>query len=281
VKIKNLLKASTEALSKEGFENGYLETRILLEHVLKKPRTWLLTHFDEEISVESHLFFQEFLKRRLAHEPVSKILGHKEFWSLDFKVNEHTLDPRPDSECLIETVLACKPQRNTSLKILDIGTGSGCLIISLLKEYPHALGFGVDLSVEALKIASQNRLNHQLEDRLLLLNSNLAGSFQGPTFDVIISNPPYIESSHIQDLDPEVRLYDPAGALDGGKDGLLFYRLILKQAKNLLNPYGILVLEHGMGQSLPILQLGLTQGFQNFSIIQDLKGLDRCLIFFV
>ena len=206
-----------------------------------------------------------FIQRRQQGEPVFKILGHRGFWSLDLKVSHDTLDPRPDSETLIETILRLLPDKTQPLHILDLGTGTGCLLLALLSEYSNATGVGIDVSEDALKIAQEN--------------GEICGTDHLGTFDVVISNPPYIPTEEISKLDKEVREYDPKIALDGGIDGLDAYRRLVKDTPVLLEKGGLLVFEIGIGQEKAVLELAKKQGFEFVMSVPDLNKIIRCLVF--
>jgi release factor glutamine methyltransferase len=220
------------------------------------------------------------VQRRARREPVSYIIGKREFFGEDFFVSADVLDPRPDSESLIELVLEILPDKNQELKILELGVGSGCLIITLLKNYKMAQGFGVDISKKAVEICRRNALSHQVYKRLNLLQSDLF-NFLGHNqkFDLIISNPPYIKSEEINNLEPEVKIYEPRCALDGGKDGLDFYKKIAAKAKLFLNQNAKIILEIGFGQKERITEIFVEKNFLTAAIKPDLSGIERVLCF--
>jgi release factor glutamine methyltransferase len=214
------------------------------------------------------------LATRQANQPMAQILGGREFFGRWFKVTSHTLTPRPDSEILVEQALKLKPQPQT---ILDLGTGTGCLIITLLAQWPHACGVAVDICPQALAVAAQNADNLNVANRLQLRQGNWADHVVG-AFDLIVSNPPYITQTAMATLDPDVANYEPFKALCGGPDGLDAYRYILPQAKKLLAPGGTLLFEIGFDQGQKIAALGLKFGFKT-AIIADLSGHDRVVKF--
>ena len=220
-----------------------------------------------------------FISRRKKGEPVSKIIGHKGFWSLELKVSADTLDPRPDTETIIDAVLKLFPDKSTPLHFLDLGTGSGCLLLALLSEYVHAQGIGIDASDKALIIARENGKTFK---QAAFLNRNWMDLNWGRdlgAFDVIVSNPPYIPTKDIQNLDKEVRCYDPLIALDGGDDGLDAYRCIFNTIVPLLKKEGLLFLEIGKDQEKDVLSEGISAGFKLVDMKRDLKNIIRCLIF--
>lgn len=236
------------------------------------------TEQGEEASPECLERFDTLLQRRLAREPMSQILGYKAFWTLDFCVNEHTLTPRPDSETLVEAALNLVSDKTSPLRLLDLGTGSGCLLLSLLHEFPQATGIGVDKSEEALAVAAQNASNLGLSTRARFVCGNWAQGIT-ETFDMVISNPPYIPQGDAASLMPEVRYYEPHSALFAGEDGLTDYRRILAEMPRLLRKSGHAVLELGIGQAEAVRQIGeaVALAFVNFR--HDLAGIPRAIIF--
>ena len=233
---------------------------------------------DARLLMESGGDLAEKIRRRLNHEPVSKIIGQKGFWKSEFITSPDVLDPRPDSETMIMAVLKHFPDKNNPHNILDIGVGSGCLLFSLLDEYPHATGVGVDVSQKALKIAEQNKKSRAAK----LIQKDFYEDHWWDDlgiFDIIISNPPYIPSGEIETLSPDVRLYDPRGALDGGRDGLDAYRALAKSIPNMLNKKGLVFLEIGQGQEDAVTQIFISAGFKGHDILSDFGGIARILVF--
>ena len=227
---------------------------------------------------------ESFAVRRLAREPVSRILGYREFWGRRFAIDPSTLDPRPDTETLVEAVLGvidAEGRRGQPLRLLDLGTGTGCILISLLAELPAAFGVGVDIAPEALTIAGRNADAHGLGGRAVFCCGDWTAPFSG-AFDFILSNPPYIKGADIAGLEPDVRDYDPRRALDGGADGFDAYRRIANEALALTAPGGHLALEGGAGQMRFICDLLVTAGWAHDSSIcrvyTDLCGQDRVVV---
>lgn len=221
--------------------------------------------------------FEALLQRRLAHEPVSKILGFREFWSLSFRTSADVLDPRPDSETLVEAVLAAVADRSAPLRLVDFGTGSGCLLLSLLHDLPNATGLGVDLSPAALAVARENAARLGLAARAAFREGDWGQGLADP-FDVLISNPPYIESAVVPTLEPEVTRYDPALALDGGPDGLDAYRRLAPDLARLAAPGAVAALEVGQGQDAAVSDLLSAAGFTGLSVRADLGGIRRVVV---
>jgi release factor glutamine methyltransferase len=217
-------------------------------------------------------------ERRLAHEPVARIVGIKEFWSLTLKVNAATLVPRPETETVVETALAAidgQGWRSRPLRVADLGTGCGAILLALLSELPRAYGVGGDTSYPALSVARENARRLGL-GRAAFLACDMAAALRGP-FDVIVSNPPYIASGDIANLAPEVRLFDPHAALDGGPDGLDFYLALAAAVPALLTPHGLCVVEVGAGQSEAVAALFAAAGLAPSPTRPDLGGMPRAL----
>jgi release factor glutamine methyltransferase len=274
--LKNILQAS-------GCENSTYEARYCLLAALAISSTELLMRPDEMVSANEAHHTREWAKRRAKGEPLAHLVGKREFWGRDFAVNGSTLIPRPDSETLIEAVLTLYPDRTTPLKILDLGTGSGCLLITLLCEYKEARGIGVDLSPEAIEIASQNAVRHHVSSRALMSVSHWFSALQKTCeqgsdkeeFDIIVSNPPYIPTRDITTLASDVRDYEPHRALDGGKDGLDAYRSLIQQSPDFLKPKGLLIFEVGQGQADDVGQLMKHADFKVLPFFYDLAHIPR------
>ena len=220
--------------------------------------------------------FESVVVRRTAREPLAYITGHKEFWSLDFEVGPDTLIPRPETETIIEQALAIFPDRNASLAVLDLGTGTGCLLVAFLKEFPNTRGLGIDLSEKACAVSRRNAARHELGDRCEIRVGDWAATVTGP-FDVILSNPPYIRTPDLAGLEPEVVCYEPIPALDGGPDGLDAYRVLAPELVRLLRPGGHALVEVGAGQSGEVAALMLQAGLEVVRIAPDLAGIPRVL----
>ena len=255
-------------------DNPRREARLLASHVLGVSYEDVYFNKKHFLKDEEESVFNTLLERRLKHEPLSKILEFREFWSLPFRVTKDTLDPRPDSETLIEAVLDNYPHKEGFLRILDLGTGTGCLLLSLLHEYPNAWGIGIDASEAAIYIAQENANRLALEGRAKFVVGQWGNALSG-CFDIIISNPPYIGRHEALPL--EVSTYDPELALYGGDDGLTCYRDLREQIRKFAVSETKIFLELGKEQLDDVSLL-----FSQYTILQtkkDLAGLDRCLIF--
>jgi release factor glutamine methyltransferase len=221
--------------------------------------------------------FEQLIARRIAREPVAYITGHKGFWSLDFDVGPGVLVPRPETETLVESALTEFADRSAPLDVLDLGTGTGCLLLSVLNAFPNARGTGVDASPQALDWTRRNAAKLGFAARCRLIAGNWGDDLSG-RFDVILSNPPYIRTGDIALLTPEIRLYEPSGALDGGPDGLGAYRALGPGIARLLKPCGLAFLEMGEGQDKAVVEILGRSGLGTRRIAADLAGIGRCVI---
>lgn len=272
---QDLWREATRRLSDAGIESARLDARLLLEAAFGwKPHA--LTLGTPSVSAEGLARFEGFLTRRLAREPVSRILGQRDFWSLAFEISPATLDPRPDSETLVQAVLD-RTAADTPLRLLDLGTGSGCLLIALLRERPNAWGLGIDRAPAAAAVARRNALRLGVGARAAFAASDWTDALAG-TFTVILSNPPYIPVSARATLAPDVREYDPALALFGGVDGLDPYRRFAETLQKFLVPGGLLALEIGWDQGAAVAALLQQAGWCAVACLPDLEGRDRVIV---
>lgn len=276
--LKHAWKDGAERLRKVGIKTPLLDSRLLLQHVLNINYEELLTSAKRPLTKTEAEDYNDLLARRVRREPVSLILGRKEFWSMDFKTTIDTLDPRPETECLIENVLENFGDKTRNHKFLDLGTGTGAIILSLLKEYPDASGLAVDISDAALEVAKENAKTHGFEKRVEFKKSNWFENVKGK-FDIIVSNPPYISTKSIDFLPEEVRLYDPRIALDGGEDGLQEYNAIADKIGNHLAENGKAFIEIGKWQEGRISDILKSKGFIIHSIKKDLAQVPRIICF--
>jgi len=260
-----------------GIDAARREARLLLEHCLGLTPGELVAGDREPMRPADIVRFEGLIERRRRREPVSQILGQWEFWGLPFFVTADTLTPRPDSETLIEAALSLIDDRNAPLRLLDLGTGTGCLLLALLHELPRATGLGVDKSAKALAVARRNAEALGLAARAKLALGDWTRGLT-ESFDLILSNPPYIRTDEIPNLMPEVAGHEPPLALDGGADGLACYRVLAPQAAERLAPGGPLLLEAGLGQAPAIAAILAAAGLQPFAVRRDLGGRERCVI---
>ena len=261
-------------------DSAELDARMLIGAALDLDLTGVIAAASRPLTSEESIRLEDFARRRLSGEPIARILGLKEFWGLPLKLSAATLVPRPDTETVVELalqMLRAAPDRGRRLRIADIGTGSGAILLALLSELPEACGFGTDISVAALRTASANAARLGLAPRAMFVACDYAAALSGP-FDLIVSNPPYIRSAEIADLAIEVRDHDPRRALDGGTDGFDAYRAMIPQAARLLAPGGALVVECGQGQSGQIEGLMTAAGLRTESAPRaDLAGIPRAM----
>lgn len=267
-------------LEQAGIGEFELDARLLLEHICHTNRNTLLVHGDRVVTVEEEKEYKEAIALRSRRIPLQHITGVQEFMGLEFKVNEHVLCPRQDTECLVEEVMRYLHDGN---RILDMCTGSGCILLSLLHYSNHCSGVGADISEEALKVASENaktiaaisRPNPWSEDTVKLIHSDLFSKVPNEKFDIIVSNPPYIASAVIPTLMEEVREHEPMSALDGMEDGLFFYRKIVAESRNYLAKEGMLFFEIGHDQGQAVSDMMKEAGFEEVTVVKDFAGLDR------
>ena len=269
--VAGALRHGAAMLSAAGVESPWLEARLLLAHAAGLRQDALLRDRDAPVEM---MPYAALLARRAAREPLALIVGQQEFWSLTFAVSGDTLIPRPDSETLIEAALAARPDRAGTRSILDLGTGTGCLLLAALTEYPAAWGVGVDLSPGAAALARRNAAALGLSSRAAMLCGCWDDALDA-RFDLVLSNPPYIPGADIAGLMPEVALHEPRRALDGGPDGLDAYRALLRRMPALLQPGGAAVLELGAGQAAAV--SGLAEGWA-VALRRDLAGIERAIV---
>lgn len=274
--VATVLKQGTQRLKEAGVASANLDCRVLLGAALKKSYEEVFASPNYQLSSLEAANFEAYLKRREKREPVSRILGEREFWSLSFLLSEETLDPRPDSETLIEATLGVFSNKIAPLKILDFGTGSGCLLLSLLHEYPNATGVGVDINEDTLKTAQLNAQNIGVSSRASFVKSDWGASVIGK-YDVIVSNPPYIDEADKNILAPEVVEYDPERALFADKKGLGAYEILMPQIANLLLEDGSAFLEIGYDQKQDVEKIVVEAGLRLRGVFKDLGNIERCL----
>jgi release factor glutamine methyltransferase len=276
--IAQARRALADAFRRAGLDSPELDARVLMGFTLKLDQTGLTVQGNRKLSSAEAHTLAALTARRLAREPIARIVGHKEFWGLSLRVSEATLVPRPETETLVEAVLDLihrGGRRMRALRIADLGTGSGALLLALLVELPHARGIGTDVSPEALAVARDNAIRHGLIGRAQFVACDFGAALAGG-FDFVVCNPPYVASGDIAALAPEVR-HDPRRALDGGTDGLDCYRTIAGQARALLAPDGHLVVELGRGQDRAVAELFRRSGLAPSPARADLAGIPRAL----
>ena len=274
-----LLRDTAVALTAAGIDNARFEARLLLSRATGLAIEQLISRGPDAAPAAAAATLRELTARRVRREPMAYILGEREFWGLPFKVSPAVLIPRPDSETVIETVLDLLPDRSRKLRILDLGLGSGCLLLTLLREYPQATGVGIDASEAALAVAQANAEALGVAPRARLTTGDWRQAgwtdlLEGP-FDLLVSNPPYIESAAVGGLMPEVARHEPRLALDGGADGLAAYRIIAAALPALVVPVGSAIVEVGEGQAPEIASLFAAEGLVPRPSRKDLGGIER------
>lgn len=275
--IGALLQWTQQYFAGKGIDSPRLDAEILLAHVLHKERIYLYAHYDEPLNGEELAAYRAMVKKRADRLSVAHILGTKAFMGLDFKVSEDVLIPRPETEMLVETVVTAA--EGTAPVIIDIGTGSGAIVLSLLHYLPQATGTGVDISTKALAIAAENGRSLGLDDRVTWIESDLFTQVPPCTCDWLVSNPPYLTQGDMEQLQPEVR-HDPALALYGGDDGLDFYRRIAADRPAYVKVGGHCAVEIGAGQADDVTAIFCRHGaYDHEQTVKDYGGIDRVLVF--
>ena len=277
--VDNARRTLARAFRDHGLDTPDLDARLLTAHTLGLNHTELAAAVMRVLSCEEADRLVESGARRLQREPVARILGRKEFWSLTLQLTDAVLVPRPETETVVEAALNAvetSGARSRPLRILDIGTGSGALLLALLSELPSAFGVGTDRAPAAVAVARANAEGLGLGNRSAFLVCDHAAALAGP-FDLVVANPPYIATADLAQLEPEVREHDPRLALDGGPDGLRSYRVITADARRLLAPHAHLIVEIGIGQSVAVTALLATAGLSPAPVIRDLAGASRAI----
>jgi len=273
--ISDLINTGSKKLKEEKILSHLLDSELILSNLLNQSRESLLTRDKKKISKDQINKYNSLIARRRKKEPIAYILKRKEFWNSKFIVDKNTLIPRPETELLVEKIVkyykGCKPY------ILDIGTGSGCIIISILQELNKATGIGIDISKKAIKIAELNAKNSKILDRLKFLNRSV-DQVHCRKFSLIVSNPPYILSHQIKNLSDDVKKYEPKIALDGGNDGLDVIKKVIYKAKDILKYKGLLALEIGHGQFKQVSQILKKNRFREKFLIKDYRNNIRCIL---
>ena len=270
-----LLNLGSYKLQKQKIKTHRIDSEILLSKVLNKSREQILIRLNQNMKNTEVFAFDNLIQRRLNKEPIAYIINEKEFWSKKFLVNKNTLIPRPETELLVEDLI--KIYKNKNITLLDVGTGSGCIIISLLSELSNSKGVGIDISSRALKIAKNNALLHKVENKIKFYNKSIVKLFNCK-FDLIVSNPPYIDTKNIKNLDEDIKKYEPLIALNGGNDGLDVIKKVIYKAKEILKINGMLAIEIGNWQSKKVSKELKFNNFRIEKYIKDYKDNTRCLI---
>ena len=273
--ISDLLNSGSKILKNNKVRSHQLDSEVVLSSLMKKSRENLIINSNQKVSKNTIINFEKLIIRRANKEPLAYILKNKEFWSKNFFVNRNTLIPRPETELLCENII--KRFKNRNLYFLDIGTGSGCIILSILSEIKEAKGVGLDISREAINVAKKNSTKLDLNKRVKFFNKSLE-NFHGAKFDLIVSNPPYIRSSDIKNLSDDIKKFEPKIALDGGKDGLDVIKKVIYKSRSILKKLGWLALEIGHGQHYKVSQILKKQNFKEVLLVKDYKNNVRCIL---
>ena len=273
---EQVLANATKILKSASIKSSKLDCEVLLSNVLKINREKMLVNLNKKINHQDYINFNKLINRRAKNEPVAYIVGYKEFWNKKFKVNSDVLIPRPDTEILVEEVIKLI-KINSSLNILDIGTGTGCVILSVLNERKKCYGIGLDISKKAINIAKHNAKIQQIKNRIKFINSSIDKFYVGK-YDLIISNPPYIKSGDIKNLDKDVSFYEPEIALNGGYDGYSKIREIIYRSSVLIKEKGKLFLEIGYNQKSEVIRILNCNKFYINKVVKDLGKNNRCII---
>ena len=264
-------------LGAAGIDTARLDARLLLAAATGGTAEQIVARPEQALSPREADEFATLIRRRAAREPLAQLVGRREFWSLDFATTRDTLTPRPDTETVVETALRLFPDRAAPLRLLDLGTGTGCLLVALLSEYRAATGIGTDLSALAAEVARRNVAAHRLQDRATIAIGHWDEPAEG-RFDLIVSNPPYIATAELERLEPEVAVFEPRLALEGGVDGLDAYRALAPRLARRLADAGFAILELGLGQAFEVAGLCASAGLQVHGRACDLAGRDRCVV---
>lgn len=278
--ISSILDWTTLYFTKHGIENPHLEAEILLAHALLMKRIDLYVNHDKALNDEQLAAFKKLVLRRVKKEPTAYIIGHKPFMSLEFEVSKDVLIPRPDTEKLVEAVIDLSKKGMNAPAILDIGTGSGAVAVSLAYYIKDADITATDISQKAIEIAGKNAVKHSVENRINFITGNLFENIpKDKSYDIILSNPPYIPTEEIKKLQPEITGFEPVNALDGGKDGLDYFRKIVDSINGFLKPGGYLLFEIGFGQADKVVEIINAKGiFEDIKVEKDHSEIDRIVM---
>ena len=275
MKILNAINYANQKLKEKGIKTYQLDTEILMSKVMKRKKEDILLNLEDEIKKEDYDYFIDLINQRLNMKPIAYLVGNKSFWKYDFKVTNDVLIPRPETELILEQVINFTKNKS-NLNVLDIGVGSGCIILSILKEKKNFRGTGIDISKKTLKICKLNSDNLGVSKRLKLFKSDV-DNFQIGKYDLIVSNPPYIKNIDLKYLDKNVVGFEPRLALNGGLEGLSVIQKVIEKSSELIKKNGTLVLEIAFDQKEKVIKILKKKGFFIKKIIKDLANKDRCI----
>ena len=276
MKIESAIKKAYSDLKQNNIRSALLDSEILMSKVLKKDRTEVLLNSEKQLNSKDYIYFRKLILSRLKNKPIAYLTSEKSFWKYKFEINEKVLIPRPDTELIIEQVLKIYKNK-CCINFLEVGVGSGCIILSILKEKKSFLGQGVDISKECIKISKKNAINLGVQNRLKLYKSDI-DNFSSAKYDLIISNPPYVKKIDLKKLDKDIIDYEPKLALDGGLDGLSKIRKVIKKSSELIKLNGKLIIEIAFDQRKMVINILKDNGFFINSVVKDLGKNDRCII---
>ena len=274
--LEKVILEGSSILKKNGIKTSRLDSEILMSKAINKDRVFVILNSNQNLEKKTLNCFFDLIKKRSLGTPVSYLTGKKSFWNNEFQINENVLIPRPDTELIIQEALKLTKNKN-KLRVLDIGTGSGCLILTILKEKKNFTGIGIDISKKCLNLAKINRDYFKLRNRAKFLKSDI-DNFNYGKYDLIISNPPYIKQSVLKCLEKDVVNFEPKCALDGGLNGLSEIRKVIYKSSELIKKKGFLILEIGFDQKKSIIKILNDKGFYIKEIVKDLANNDRCII---
>jgi len=274
--IQSAVLEGTSVLKNRSIISAQLDTEILMAKALGKSREYIILNHDKVLNIENLEYFKKLVHERATRKPIAYLLNKKFFWKSEFYVNKNTLIPRPDTEIIIEQILKVTKNKNY-LRILDIGIGSGCILLSILKERKNYYGTGIDISKDSLEISKINAKKLFVEGRIKFYKSDVDKFAQGK-YDLVVSNPPYIKKNNLKYLECDVLKFEPKMALDGGLDGLSVIRKVIKKSSELLKKNGKFILEIGFDQKSKVIKLLKNKGFYINSTIKDFAKNDRCIV---
>ena len=274
--LEKVILEGSSILKKNGIKTSRLDSEILMSKTINKDRVFIILNSNQNLEKKSLSYFFDLIKKRSKGTPISYLTGKKSFWNNEFQINKNVLIPRPDTELIIQEALKFTKNKN-KLRVLDIGTGSGCLILTILKEKKNFSGIGIDISKKCLNLAKINRDNFALGNRVKFLKSDI-DNFNYGKYDLIISNPPYIKSTDFKYLEKDVSKFEPKLALDGGVDGLSEIRKVINKSSELIKNNGKLILEVAFDQKSKVINLLKEKGFYINRVLKDLGNNDRCII---
>ncbi len=274
--LYSAINKSTKLLKSHRIKNPKLDSEILMSKVINKDRKFIILNQNKEIDKKNLMFFDSLVEQRLKGKPIAYIVGKKDFWKYQFYISENVLIPRPDTEIIVEEALKLTNNKS-KLRILDIGVGSGCILLSILKEKKNFHGIGIDISKKCLNISKINSQKLQIKNRVKFFKTDV-DNFNYGKYDLIISNPPYINNAKLKYLEKDVISYEPKLALNGGLEGLSEIRKVIIKSSELIKTNGILILEIGFDQKEKVKKILINNGFYIKKIVKDLAKNDRCII---